>query len=169
VSAIEPVFDEMDLQPGGTSLSVGNATDQAVATLLAGYEGESGSDSIAMNGADEDDTMEEEAFAMPIDPSPAEEDEHELDQNHTVKADVKEVEEPSVDKARHDKRAPDAPEPRVYPIEIVLSPILNPSEYIRLPPSWTVERVLDEIEVEGETWFSIEFDDGRVDQVSDFT
>lgn len=58
------------------------------------------------------------------------------------------------------------PEPQLYPIEVVLSPPQDRANYKRLPPSWVVGEVLEEIKAGDEVWYSVEFDDGRIDQVS---
>ncbi|KAH7026074.1 uncharacterized protein B0I36DRAFT_414412 [Microdochium trichocladiopsis] len=52
------------------------------------------------------------------------------------------------------------------PIEIVLNPPSDPASYMILPPSETVERILDEVEVDGQTFFSVEYTDGRIEQVA---
>ncbi|KAI1631729.1 hypothetical protein F4809DRAFT_146609 [Biscogniauxia mediterranea] len=57
---------------------------------------------------------------------------------------------------------------RQYPIEVVLSPPLDPDSYEQIPPSWTVEHILDEVETGDDIFYSVEFDDGRIDQVSHF-
>ncbi|KAI5927436.1 hypothetical protein F4810DRAFT_650967 [Camillea tinctor] len=59
------------------------------------------------------------------------------------------------------------PQPgRQYPIEVVLSPPLDPDSYEKILPSWTVGYILDEVEAGDEVFYSVEFDDGRIDQVS---
>ncbi|KAH8670893.1 PHD/FYVE-zinc-finger like domain-containing protein [Xylariales sp. PMI_506] len=58
------------------------------------------------------------------------------------------------------------PQNQIYSIEVQLSPPPNPDLYQRLPPSWEVEKILEEIVTDENTWFSVEFDDGRIDQVS---
>ncbi|KAH9900270.1 PHD/FYVE-zinc-finger like domain-containing protein [Xylariomycetidae sp. FL2044] len=57
---------------------------------------------------------------------------------------------------------------RQYRIEVVLTPPADPEAYARveLGPSWFVEKVLDEVDIEGETWYSVQFDDGRIDQLA---
>ncbi|KAK8045151.1 Chromatin remodeling factor m.t1.c1 [Apiospora rasikravindrae] len=55
---------------------------------------------------------------------------------------------------------------RLLPIEVVLSPVEDPDSYRILPPSWTVEKVTREVEQDGEVWYEVEFDDGRVDMVA---
>ncbi|KAK8014720.1 hypothetical protein PG990_008016 [Apiospora arundinis] len=56
--------------------------------------------------------------------------------------------------------------PRLFPIEVVLSPLADPESYEILPPSWTVEKVTREVEQDDEAWYEVEFEDGRVDMVS---
>jgi hypothetical protein len=53
-------------------------------------------------------------------------------------------------------------------IQVVLSPPPDPSSYkkVALPPSWYIFRILEEIKTGDEVWYSVEFDDGRIDQVS---
>jgi hypothetical protein len=55
----------------------------------------------------------------------------------------------------------------LFPIEVVISPPTDRDEYVQLRPSWTVDHILGPVEgmEEEEEWFSIEFTDGRVDQV----
>ena len=55
---------------------------------------------------------------------------------------------------------------RVFPIEVHLEPPSNPESYQKLPPSWTVETVLSELQLEENIIYELEFDDGRIDQVS---
>lgn len=64
-------------------------------------------------------------------------------------------------------RPTEATQPRLFPIEVVLSPPEDPDSYEILPPSWTVEKVTREVEQDGEVWYEVEFDDGRVDMVSE--
>ncbi|KAK8084854.1 hypothetical protein PG997_006125 [Apiospora hydei] len=54
---------------------------------------------------------------------------------------------------------------RLFPIEVVLPPLEDPDSYEILPPSWTVEKVTRQVEQDGEVWYEVEFDDGRVDMV----
>ncbi|KAK9774428.1 hypothetical protein AB5N19_08902 [Seiridium cardinale] len=61
--------------------------------------------------------------------------------------------------------------PRLLPIEVLLHPPLDPSSYskVELPPSWFVRGVLEEIDAgddDEDAWYSVEFDDGRVDQLA---
>ncbi|KAI0595367.1 PHD/FYVE-zinc-finger like domain-containing protein [Biscogniauxia sp. FL1348] len=55
---------------------------------------------------------------------------------------------------------------RQYPIEVVLSPPLDPDSYERIPPSWTVEYIIDEVETGDDVFYSVEFGDGFIDQVA---
>lgn len=63
---------------------------------------------------------------------------------------------------------------QLHPIEVVLEPPTDPASYekIDLPSSWYVFKVLEQIDLGDEddygqdSWYSVEFDDGRVDQVS---
>lgn len=57
-------------------------------------------------------------------------------------------------------------EPQGHPIEVVLTPPPDPEAYERLSPSFVVDRVLDEIRIGDQTWYSVEYSDGRIDQVS---
>lgn len=74
------------------------------------------------------------------------------------------------DSAMDDNILPSSPSgaSRYLPIQVVLTPPSDPSSYekVVLPTSWFVSRVLEEIQAGGELWYSVEFDDGRVDQVS---
>ncbi|ETS74543.1 hypothetical protein PFICI_13027 [Pestalotiopsis fici W106-1] len=63
---------------------------------------------------------------------------------------------------------------QLHPIEVVISPPRNPDSFskIKLPPSWYVLRVIDQIDIDEDdygygqdTWYSVEFDDGRIDQL----
>lgn len=54
---------------------------------------------------------------------------------------------------------------RQFPIEVHLQPPSDPESYQRLPLSWTVETVLSELQLEGNIFYEVEFDDGRIDQV----
>ena len=56
--------------------------------------------------------------------------------------------------------------PRLRPIEVVLRPLSNPEDYEVLSLSFVVERVLEEIRVGDDSWFSVEYSDGRIEQVS---
>lgn len=56
--------------------------------------------------------------------------------------------------------------PRLRPIEVVLTPPLNPDEYEILSPSFVVDRVLEEVRTGDDSWFSVEYSDGRIEQVS---
>lgn len=66
---------------------------------------------------------------------------------------------------------------QLHPIEVVLEPPTDPASYeeIDLPSSWYVFKVLEQIDLGDEddygqdSWYSVEFDDGRVDQVSDWS
>lgn len=69
-----------------------------------------------------------------------------------------------------------AAQQQLHPIEVVISPPRDPYSYnkIELPPSWYVLKILEKFDVDEEddygygqdTWYSVEFDDGRIDQVS---
>ncbi|KAI1501981.1 PHD/FYVE-zinc-finger like domain-containing protein [Biscogniauxia marginata] len=59
------------------------------------------------------------------------------------------------------------PQPRrQHPIKVVLSPPSDPDSYERVSPVWTVRHIRDEIEAGDEIFYSVEFDDGRTDQVA---
>ncbi|KAK8018038.1 hypothetical protein PG991_007228 [Apiospora marii] len=73
--------------------------------------------------------------------------------------DLEESEEPT-------SQPTEATQSRLFPIEVVLSPPEDPDSYEILPPSWTVEKVTREVEQDGEVWYEVEFDDGRVDMVA---
>lgn len=51
------------------------------------------------------------------------------------------------------------------PVEILLQPPPDPESYLILPPSETIDRILDEVEVDGQAFFSVEYTDGRIEQV----
>ncbi|KAI0148688.1 PHD/FYVE-zinc-finger like domain-containing protein [Xylariaceae sp. FL1272] len=54
---------------------------------------------------------------------------------------------------------------RVHPIEIVLPPVADPESYLFIAPSSTIERILN-IEVdEDNTFYTIEFADGRIQEM----
>ena len=55
---------------------------------------------------------------------------------------------------------------RKFPIEVHLTPPSDPKSYQKLPPSWIVETVRSELQVENNIFYEVEFDDGRIDQVS---
>ncbi|KAI1416092.1 PHD/FYVE-zinc-finger like domain-containing protein [Hypoxylon sp. FL1857] len=55
---------------------------------------------------------------------------------------------------------------RLFPIEVVLRPPPDPSEYQQIESSQTVERILHDIELDGEIFYSVEFDDGSIEQVA---
>ncbi|KAI1085250.1 PHD/FYVE-zinc-finger like domain-containing protein [Whalleya microplaca] len=55
---------------------------------------------------------------------------------------------------------------RQFPIEVILTPPPDPETYERISPSWTVERVAGEVAIGNKILYRIEFDDGRIDQVS---
>ncbi|KAI0134748.1 chromo domain-containing protein [Xylariales sp. AK1849] len=60
-----------------------------------------------------------------------------------------------------------SPKPRLQRIEVILPLPLDRNSFRALPPSWEVAKVLDEIDTaEDENWYSVEFDDARVDQVA---
>ncbi|KAK8069566.1 hypothetical protein PG994_006182 [Apiospora phragmitis] len=63
-------------------------------------------------------------------------------------------------------QAQEVTQSRLFPIEVVLYPPKDPDSYEILPPSWTVEKVTREVEQDGEVWYEVEFDDGRVDMVA---
>ncbi|KAI0144188.1 PHD/FYVE-zinc-finger like domain-containing protein [Hypoxylon sp. NC0597] len=69
-------------------------------------------------------------------------------------------------RSERDSRSQPPVKSRLFPIEVVLKPPPNPSEYQRIEPSETVERILDELEVDGEVLYSVEFDDGHIEQVA---
>ncbi|KAK7992013.1 hypothetical protein PG988_000807 [Apiospora saccharicola] len=73
--------------------------------------------------------------------------------------DLEESEEPT-------DQPTEAAQSRLFPIEVVLSPPEDPDSYEILPPSWTVEKVTREVEQDGEVWYEVELDDGRVDMVA---
>ncbi len=56
--------------------------------------------------------------------------------------------------------------PRLYPIEVVLTPPADPGAYEILSPSFIVDRVLEEVRIGDQSWYSVEYSDGRVEQVS---
>lgn len=57
---------------------------------------------------------------------------------------------------------------RLYPIEVVLAPPPDPETYEKLSPSFIVNRVLEEIRIGNQSWYRVEYSDGRVDQVGVF-
>ncbi|KAF3006110.1 hypothetical protein E8E14_001210 [Neopestalotiopsis sp. 37M] len=69
-----------------------------------------------------------------------------------------------------------AAQQQLHPIEVVISPPRDPDSYnkIELPPSWYVLKILEKFDVDEEddygygqdTWYSVEFDDGRIDQLA---
>lgn len=59
------------------------------------------------------------------------------------------------------------PKSRQYPIQVVLRPPPDPTEYERIESSQAVERILGEIEVDDELFYSIEYDDGFIEEVGD--
>ncbi|KAI0893559.1 PHD/FYVE-zinc-finger like domain-containing protein [Annulohypoxylon nitens] len=58
------------------------------------------------------------------------------------------------------------PKSRQYPIQVVLRPPPDPTEYERIESSQAVERILGEIEVDDELFYSIEYDDGFIEEVA---
>jgi hypothetical protein len=56
--------------------------------------------------------------------------------------------------------------PQLHRIEVVLRPPNDPNSYDRIPRSKTVLRVLAEIERGDETFYEVEFIDGRIKHVS---
>ncbi|KAI1091871.1 PHD/FYVE-zinc-finger like domain-containing protein [Rostrohypoxylon terebratum] len=58
------------------------------------------------------------------------------------------------------------PKSKQYPIQVVLRPPPNPTDYERIEPSQVVERILGEIEVDDELFYSIEYDDGFIEEVA---
>lgn len=60
----------------------------------------------------------------------------------------------------------DQPERLRATIEVILPPPSDPDSYIRIPTSRTVFRVLEEFESDDETFYEIEFADGRIEEVS---
>ncbi|KAI0881702.1 PHD/FYVE-zinc-finger like domain-containing protein [Annulohypoxylon maeteangense] len=63
-------------------------------------------------------------------------------------------------------RSEPPPRSKQYPIQVVLRPPPDPTEYQRIEPSQSVERVLGEIEVEDEVFYSVEYDDGYIEKVA---
>ncbi|KAH8193649.1 hypothetical protein TruAng_012187 [Truncatella angustata] len=65
-------------------------------------------------------------------------------------------------------------QPQLLPIQVLLHAPADPSSYskIDLPPSWFVSKILEEVATGHDNddddgpWYSVEFDDGRIDQVS---
>lgn len=63
----------------------------------------------------------------------------------------------------------DGPPPRQQPIEVILRPLPShlKEAYAPIEPSNTIWTVLDKVSSNpDDTWYKVEFDDGRVDQVS---
>ena len=52
-----------------------------------------------------------------------------------------------------------------YPIQVVLRPPPDPTEYERIKPGQSVERVLGKKVVEDEILYSVEYDDGYIEEV----
>ncbi|OTA95098.1 hypothetical protein M434DRAFT_232498 [Hypoxylon sp. CO27-5] len=71
----------------------------------------------------------------------------------------------SKSRSERDSRSQPPVKSRLFPIEVVLKPPPNPSEYQWIEPSETAERIVDELEVDGEVFYSLEFDDGHIEQV----
>ncbi|KAI1136133.1 hypothetical protein F5Y05DRAFT_111374 [Hypoxylon sp. FL0543] len=123
----------------------------------------------------QDDVVMEEADELPrADLSyVAQERDNELDPNtkngssHHVQ-DEHDSEEPLGAESQNERGLESQPsaKSRRFPIEIVLNPPTDPSAYQRIEPSQTVERILEEIELDGDIFYSVEFDDGRIEQVS---
>ncbi|KAI1204671.1 PHD/FYVE-zinc-finger like domain-containing protein [Annulohypoxylon truncatum] len=63
-------------------------------------------------------------------------------------------------------RSQPLPKSKQYPIQVVLRPPPDPTEYERIEPNQSVERVLGEKEVEDEVFYSVEFDDGYIEEVA---
>lgn len=61
---------------------------------------------------------------------------------------------------------PSSPQRPLRAIEIVLSPPSDPDSYYRIPRSYTVLRVSGEAESGDETFYKVEFKDGRIKYVS---
>ena len=59
--------------------------------------------------------------------------------------------------------------PRLRPIEVVLTPPSNLEDYEILSPSFVVDKVLEEVRMGDGSWFSVEYSDGRIEQVSVWT
>ncbi|KAI2464457.1 PHD/FYVE-zinc-finger like domain-containing protein [Annulohypoxylon bovei var. microspora] len=74
----------------------------------------------------------------------------------------------SVNRTRRSRSSRSQPPPksRQFPIQVVLRPPPDPTEYERIEPSQSVERVLGEIEVEDEVFYSIEYDDGYIEEIA---
>ncbi|KAI0019301.1 PHD/FYVE-zinc-finger like domain-containing protein [Xylariomycetidae sp. FL0641] len=87
-------------------------------------------------------------------PAQADEDRYNAPENESVS-----------DQDSSPSQQPNYQPPRLRQIEVVLTPPAEPELYERLPPSFDVERVLEEVELDEESWYSVEFQDGRVDQV----
>ncbi|KAI1462824.1 PHD/FYVE-zinc-finger like domain-containing protein [Annulohypoxylon moriforme] len=63
-------------------------------------------------------------------------------------------------------RSQPPPKSRQHPIQVVLRPPPDPTEYQRIEPSQSVERVLGEIEVDDEIYYNVEYDDGYIEKVA---
>ncbi|KAI1380578.1 PHD/FYVE-zinc-finger like domain-containing protein [Hypoxylon crocopeplum] len=57
-----------------------------------------------------------------------------------------------------------SPKSRLFHIQVILRPPPDPTQYERIEPSRTAERILDEIEIDGEVFHSVEFEDGHIEQ-----
>ncbi|RYP75240.1 hypothetical protein DL769_003851 [Monosporascus sp. CRB-8-3] len=84
-----------------------------------------------------------------------------------VNGDVKQLENDEYQMATESSsRPPTSPQSRLYPIEVVLTPPANPEAYEVLSPSFVVDRVLEEVHIGGQAWYSVEYSDGRIEQVA---
>ncbi|RYO79140.1 hypothetical protein DL762_008307 [Monosporascus cannonballus] len=84
-----------------------------------------------------------------------------------VNGDVKQLEsvEPQMT-TESSSRPPKSSESRLFPIEVVLTPPADPGAYEILSPSFVVDRVLEEVHIGGQAWYSVEYSDGRIEQVA---
>ncbi|RYP49251.1 hypothetical protein DL768_005025 [Monosporascus sp. mg162] len=84
-----------------------------------------------------------------------------------VDGDVKQLESVELQMTTESSsRPPTSPKSRLYPIEVILTPPADPNAYERLSPSFVVDRVLDEVHIGDQAWYSVEYSDGRIEQVA---
>lgn len=164
---IESMFDPMGHAPDLTI----NMTDDGDPIDLDQHEGEvaiSLGEDDPLEPAEIKPTIETQPLSviedMERDPGPAMVPKPGSQQLHHT---VSDSEESSASEPSPPVPAADPPLPsKLFPIEVVLRPPDDPELYKRIPPSNTVERILDRVLVYGQDMFSVEYTDGRIDQVS---
>lgn len=160
MNGIEASVDAMDLDQDITMREAPMAIEAPMGTSEQLFDL---SEPTALAAAP-DRTMQDINGSYDVDPSNGDGEVQQVDDVNNDVDDVDELQEDTRPEFHRQTRA----KSRLYPIEVVLAPPPDPETYEKLSPSFIVNRVLEEIRIGNQSWYNVEYSDGRIDQVGVF-